>query len=183
MTASATGAAHVTYSDDYPLLRIRYPTWHSGLVHRHPRALTVVLTRNTAYDGSSPVADLAGANLSHADFSEYTGTALTYANLSGANLTGADLLGFNFTGASPALLRGKPGCNDGPGRGRRVRRPGRRLTRPLVRYRACCPGRITAGDRPCDDVPSALAGGFEDGTPGLDVPCKRVPLTPRPGGG
>ena len=55
-------------------------------------ALTVVASRNTAYDGSNTIVDFSGANL--------TGANLTGANLTGANLTAARLIDATLTGAN-----------------------------------------------------------------------------------
>ena len=60
-------------------------------------ALTVVVTRNTAHDGSTTVVDFTRADLSGADL---TGAGLSGADLTSADLSGADLTGANLSGAN-----------------------------------------------------------------------------------
>ena len=64
-------------------------------------ALTVVGTRDTAYDGSETVIDFTGADLTGADLSgaHLRGADLSGADLSGANLIRADLISGHFSDA------------------------------------------------------------------------------------
>jgi uncharacterized protein YjbI with pentapeptide repeats len=60
-------------------------------------ALTVVLTRDKAHDGSNTVVDLSHTNLTLAHLDA---VALANVNFTDANLTGAFLFGDNLSGAS-----------------------------------------------------------------------------------
>ena len=63
--------------------------------------LSVVVTRNTARDGSTTVVNFSQTQLAHAglDHAHLTRALLSDANLTGANLTDAYLFGANLTGA------------------------------------------------------------------------------------